>query len=99
MMLKDGFHKYGKNEIGELEALNMTANVADKGGPSMYKCPAGVDKNGINVISVLFIPGEERMYAAMEYGSGDNFRTACCGVYLNIDMKRWFAKTNEAQEE
>ena len=99
MMLKDGFNHYGKNEIGELEALNMTANVADKGGPSMYKCPIGVDKQGINVISVMFIPGEERMYAAMEYGSGDSYRTACCGVYLNIDMKRWFAKTTEAREE
>lgn len=34
----------------------MTANVADKGGPTFYKCPKGKD-NGINVISAMFIPG------------------------------------------
>jgi hypothetical protein len=30
------------------------------------------------------------MYAAVEYGSGDSYRTACCGVYLNIDLTEWF---------
>lgn len=98
MVLKDSLLYYGKNEMGELEALNVTANVAHKGGPNLYQCPSGTD-NGTNVISVMFIPGEERMYAAVEYGSGSIYRTACCGVYLNIDLKRWFAKTEDAQTE
>jgi hypothetical protein len=71
--------------------LNITANVAHKGGNNLYQCPT-VD-NGTNVISVMFIPAEQRMYAAIEYGSGSNYRTACCGVYLNIDLTTWFSKT------
>jgi hypothetical protein len=89
MILKDSLLYYGKNEIGELEALNVTANVAHKGGANLYQCPTGKD-DGTNVISALFIPGEERMYAAVEYGTGDSYRTACCGVYLNIDLSSWF---------
>lgn len=75
----------------------MTANVAHKGGPDLYKCPA-VD-NGTNVISVMFIPGEQRMYAAIEYGSGSTYRTACCGVYLNIDLSQWFSQKAETSND
>jgi len=64
--------------------LNITANVAHKGGPNLYQCPT--KDEGTNVISVMFIPGEQRMYAAVEYGSGETYRTACCGVYLNISL-------------
>ena len=66
----------------------MTANVAHKGGDDYYHCPE--KDNGTNVISVLFVPGEQRMYAAIEYGSGATYRTASCGVYLHLDMGRWF---------
>jgi hypothetical protein len=31
------------------------------------------------------------MYAALEYGSGDSYKNACCGVYLNIDLNEWFS--------
>jgi hypothetical protein len=94
LLLKDSFNHYGNNAIGDIEALNITSNVADKGGPSRYHCPTGKD-DGINIISALFVPGEERMYAAVEYGSGNNFKTACCGVYLHIDLKQWFARKAE----
>ena len=70
--------------------------MAHKGDPDLYHCPAAGKDNGTNIISVMFIPGESRMYAAMEYGSGDSYRTACCGVYLNIDLNPWFGKKMEA---
>ena len=94
-VLKDSLNFYGKNAIGEFEALNITANVAHKGGGNFYKCPAGKDP-GTNVISAMFVPGESKMYAAVEYGSGDNYKTACCGVYLHIDLNNWF-NVNEGQ--
>lgn len=99
IVLKDSLAYYGKNEIGELEALNITANVAHKGGPNLYQCPQAGKDNGTNVISVMFVPGESRMYAAIEYGSGDSYKTACCGVYLNIDLSTWFNKKEEEQSE
>jgi len=30
------------------------------------------------------------MWAAFEYGYKDTFRSACCGVYIKIDLKPWF---------
>lgn len=96
MIIKDSINVYQAGAIGELEALNITANVAHKGGNNFYKCPEPGKDNGTNIISVMFIPGEQRMYAAVEYGSGNTYRTACCGVYLNIDMAPWFAKKAES---
>jgi hypothetical protein len=66
--------------------------VADKGGPTFYKCPPAGKDEGNNVISAMFIPGEQRMYAAMEYGEGPTYRTGACGVYINITLAKWFAK-------
>ena len=43
--------------------------------------------NGTNVISVLYIPNDVKMYLAFEYGTRDNYHTACCGVYVKMDMK------------
>lgn len=39
MVLKDSVAFYTSGQIGELEALNITANVAHKGGPDLYRCP------------------------------------------------------------
>ena len=72
--------------------MNITANVAHKGGSNLYECPVAGKDDGTNVISVMFVPGEQRMYAAIEYGSGETYRTACCGVYLNINLADWFAR-------
>lgn len=33
------------------------------------------------------------MWAAWEYGSNDTFRSACCGVYVKIDLKPYFGIT------
>lgn len=87
-VIKDSFGEYPLGTIGWMQALNITANVAHKGGPDLYHCPA--KDNGTNVISVLFVPGELKMYAAIEYGEGDTYKTACCGVYVEMDMRRWF---------
>ena len=71
--------------------MNITANVAHKGGKNLYKCPKPGKDNGTNIISVMFVPGEQKMYTGFEYGSEDSYRTACCGVYLKIDMTPWFS--------
>lgn len=54
-MLKDFFNASPLGSIGQQEALNITAIVADKGGPTFYHCVKGKD-NGINTMSVMFIP-------------------------------------------
>jgi hypothetical protein len=38
----------------------------------------------------MFDPQELIVWAGFEYGGNKNFRSACCGVYAEIDMKRWF---------
>ena len=30
------------------------------------------------------------MWAGFEYGFNTTFRSACCGVYVEVDMKKWF---------
>lgn len=68
-IMKDCFNNYENVPIGWEEALNMTAILADKGGNTFYQCPKGKD-TGINVISAMFVPGQNVMYAAVEYGYG-----------------------------
>jgi hypothetical protein len=65
IVLKDSVINYGPGQIGELEALNITANVAHKGGSNLYVCPKAGEDHGTNIISVMFVPGEQRMYAAV----------------------------------
>ena len=38
------------------------------------------------------------MWAGFEYGYKETFRSACCGVYVEMDMKKWF-ETPSIQEE
>jgi hypothetical protein len=90
-VLKDSVAFYQPGAIGEFEALNITANVAHKGGDNLYRCPKAGEDHGTNILSVMFIPGEQKMYAAIEYGAGETYQTACCGVYLYIDMAPWFS--------
>lgn len=97
-IIKDSINVYGPGKIGELEALNITANVADKGGESdFYRCPKPGKDKGNNIISAMFIPGEQRMYAAVEYGQGETYRTAGCGVYLNISLASWFGSAEPSE--
>lgn len=67
-IIKDTINGYQLGQIGDLEVLNITANVADKAGGNFYKCPKPRQDSGINIISAVFVPGEQRMYIAMEYG-------------------------------
>lgn len=43
--------------------------------------------DGTNVISVVYVPIESRMFLAFEYGEKDKYHTAGCGVYVDINMK------------
>ena len=58
-IIKDTISKYTKGAIGELQALNITANVADKGGNGFdfYHCPKPGHNHGNNILSAMFIPG------------------------------------------
>ena len=89
LLLKDGFKWYeGTRPMSEADAINMTAIPADKGSKNFKVCP---DSNvGTNVLSVTFVPEDLKMWAAFEYGYGKDFRPACCGVYVEMDMKLWF---------
>jgi hypothetical protein len=96
-IIKDSLQVYPQGAIGELQALNITANVADKAGDvsTFYHCPPAGSNKGNNILSAMFIPGESRMYVAIEYGEGKTYQPACCGVYLNMDLAPWFAKKSE----
>lgn len=58
MILKDGFNFYQEREIkiSDIEAINITAATAHKGGSNPYQCPGPKYDNGTNVISVVFLP-------------------------------------------
>ena len=75
--------------MNDLHAVNVTAATANKGGNNPHKCPGGGD-TGTNVISAVFMPASQSMYMGFEYGSGETYRTACCGVYIYVDLKKWF---------
>lgn len=88
-LLKDGFEWYEKNrKITAADALNMTAILGNKGSQEFKVCPQ--KDIGTNVISVMYSPEDLKMWASFEYNFGKDFRPACCGVYLEIDMKLWF---------
>ena len=88
-LLKDGFNWYSATRpMNEADALNMTAIPANKGEIDMKVCQNS--NIGTNVISVMFSPEDLKMWAAFEYSYGKDFRPACCGVYVEMDMKLWF---------
>jgi len=70
------------------QALNLTAILGDKGQTSPFQCPNTTD--GSNVLSVMFMPGDQVAYAAWEDNSGANWRPACCNTYIKIDFTKWF---------
>lgn len=87
LTLKDGIEYYEKKnkKISNEEAINITASTAHKGGDNPHKCP-GYGDNGTNVISAVFLPASLEVYIAFEYGGGEKYKTACCGVYVHIKM-------------
>lgn len=90
--LKDGFDWYQNNDVlmGPSEAVNITAILGDKGSEKFLTCKNNF--KGINVISVAYDPQELIMWTAFEYGFNQTFRSACCGVYVEIDLKRWLGQ-------
>ena len=98
-ILKDGFNWY-KNEgieMGEEQSLNLTAILGDKGSEYFMSCKKKAD--GVNVISVAFEPESLKMWAGFEYSSGKTFRSACCGVYVEMDMAPWLNGMNNLISE
>lgn len=89
-MLKN--YENSKTQITENEAINMTAIMGAKEHRNYYSCKEG--PKGSNVISVTYYPKDLKMWAAFEYGYKDTFRSACCGVYIKIDLKPWFGLSN-----
>jgi hypothetical protein len=81
--------------------LNITANVADKGNSEaeFYHCPKAGNNKGNNILSAMFVPGEQRMYVALESGQDKTYQTACCGVYLKMDMSVWFGKKETEERD
>ena len=63
----------------------MTAILGDKGSEKFMSCKNNF--RGLNVISVTYQPQDLKMWAAFEYGYEDTFKSACCSVYLEMDMK------------
>jgi len=84
------FENYEKSEtkITFTEAVNMTAIMGAKQHRNYYSCADG--PKGSNVVSATYYPKDLVMWAAFEYGSKDTFRSACCGVYVKVDLKPWF---------
>ena len=93
--------------IGFYEAINVTSILGAKGGSttdSFYHCPTNNDGENIirylristscDLVSVTYQPGINAgtMYVAFETGSGDTWRPACCGTYVQLDMQSWWSK-------
>lgn len=90
-MLRD--YESRQVRITEVEAVNMTAIMGAKEKRNYYRCGEGA--RGSNVISVAYYPKDLMMWAAWEYGANETFRSACCGVYVKIDLKPYFGITSQ----
>lgn len=62
--MKNGFNWYNESSIvmGEVEALNMTAILGDKGSEKFMNCKN--NNRGLNTISVLYEPKVLKMWVA-----------------------------------
>eukprot|EP00331_Platyophrya_macrostoma_P013477 CAMPEP_0176408802 /NCGR_PEP_ID=MMETSP0127-20121128/2155_1 /TAXON_ID=938130 /ORGANISM="Platyophrya macrostoma, Strain WH" /LENGTH=511 /DNA_ID=CAMNT_0017788131 /DNA_START=3 /DNA_END=1538 /DNA_ORIENTATION=+ len=69
--------------IGDAEALRIVATVGTKGSNFLTCAP---QQGGSNVLSVVYVPGEHRFYAAWENGSGQNWSPAACSGYIHFDL-------------
>jgi hypothetical protein len=91
VLLHDSFISYQDTPIDELQAVNITALVGDKGGSTrdtFVTCDNA--KNGINIISATYNPSTLIMYVAFENGMDDTHLPACCNYYVKFDMNKWF---------
>jgi len=96
MLLHDTFEGYrtGGVAISDLQAVNLTAIVGDKGGSSrssFLTCDHAAQ--GENIISATFVPsvhGDGVMYLAFENGHNTTHVPACCNNYVKIPMAQFF---------
>lgn len=91
MLFPELFDMYKKQgtAITYVEAVNITAVVADKGDEHLYDCQTTIEEAG-NILSVAYALDELIMYAAWEDGYGAEFVPAPCNTYIKLDMKEWF---------
>ena len=77
--------------IGDVEAVNISSTMADKGPNSPFLCVYPYASTaGTNVLSVTYKPGEEVAFVAWENGTGNQWSPACCNTYVRFDMKPWW---------
>jgi len=77
-------------KISDLQAINITSIVGDKGRANPHVCSNTTD--GENVLSVTFHPGVQQLYVAWEDGTGNTWRPAVCNTYIKIDFNYWWNK-------
>ncbi|EGD76165.1 hypothetical protein PTSG_00872 [Salpingoeca rosetta] len=96
LLLHDTFLGYetASVAISDVQAVNLTAVVGDKGGSSrdsFLSCQNAAQ--GSNIISATFKPsttGHATMYLAFENGHKDQHVPACCNNYIKFDMNQFF---------
>lgn len=89
MILHNSFAYYANANIKmrEYEAINITSILGDKGN-DWFHCP---DKAiGGNVLSVTYNPAASRLFVAFEHGTGETWRPACCGTYVQMELAPYF---------
>jgi hypothetical protein len=93
MFIHEAFLSYQTNgiPIGVNEALNVTAIAADK-GTDPYHCHG---KKGSNIMSIMFQPGQAKIWAAWEDGSGAQWVPAPCAAYIEMDLSVFFNSSNK----
>eukprot|EP01112_Ceratiomyxa_fruticulosa_P004730 TRINITY_DN15272_c0_g1_i1.p1 TRINITY_DN15272_c0_g1~~TRINITY_DN15272_c0_g1_i1.p1 ORF type:complete len:494 (-),score=86.02 TRINITY_DN15272_c0_g1_i1:61-1542(-) len=75
-------------EIDYLEAVNTTSIPGNKGTEDFFYC-VNVE-NAANILSVTFVPLENKAFFAFEDGSGSTYSPACCSTYIEIDFTYFF---------
>ncbi|KYR00406.1 hypothetical protein DLAC_03157 [Tieghemostelium lacteum] len=90
MLFVDTFNYYNltQNQIGELEAVNITSLLGDKNSTDYYSCEN--QDQGANVISAAFHHASNKMFVAYEEGTGSSRICACCGTYVQVDLTQFW---------
>eukprot|EP00049_Salpingoeca_infusionum_P017699 m.354045 g.354045 ORF g.354045 m.354045 type:complete len:509 (+) comp16908_c0_seq1:44-1570(+) len=93
MLLHDAFVDYANSStlISDMQAVNLTAIVGDKGSETFLSCDNA--SKGENIISATFVPsvnGDSIMYLAFENGHSDKHVPACCNNYVKFNMGEYF---------
>jgi len=89
----DGIAFYEDNDvlIDYLQAINITATMADKGTEYPHQCvfPYASTK-GSNILSVTHQPKSQISFVAWENGMGSTWSPACCNTYTKVDFTKWW---------